>query len=349
MKTFKNLYPQICSFENLLLAVRKARRGKRYRTPTAKFHINLEKELPALQDALLNQTYLPGQYTEFYIYEPKKRMISAAPYRDRVAHHALCNIIEPLFESTFIYDSYANRMGKGTHKAIQRYQEFSRKNRYVLKCDIQKYFPSIDHKILKEEIRRKIACPQTLWLIDTIIDHSNLQEEVIAYFAGDDLFTPFQRRRGLPIGNLTSQFFANVYLNPFDHFVKETLRCKYYVRYVDDFVIFDNDKALLRQVKKELKNFLEGYRLNLHENKTRVYRSDEGICFLGHRVFPEFRLLKKENVKRFRNKLKKMQQAYAEGAMDLEDIRVSIQGWLGHASFSNTYRLRKKLFSRFIL
>jgi retron-type reverse transcriptase len=349
MKTFKNLYPQIGSFENLLLAARKARKGKRYKTPTAKFHINLEKELPTLQDALLNQTYHPGEYTEFYIYEPKKRMISAAPYRDRVVHHALCNVIEPIFENTFIYDSYANRRGKGTHKALQRYQEFSRKNRYVLKCDIQKYFPSIDHEILKDEIRRKIACPRTLWLIETIINFSNPQEEVIAYFEDDDLFTPFSRRRGLPIGNLTSQFFANVYLNRLDHFVKETLRCKYYVRYVDDFVIFDNDKAPLHRVRKETKNFLEGYRLKLHENKTRVYRTDEGLCFLGHRVFPEFKLLKKENVKRFRRKLKKMQQAYTEGAISVEGIRTSMQGWIGHASFSNTYRLRKKLFSQFVL
>ncbi len=145
MKTFKNLYGQICSFDNLLLAAKKAQKGKRYKNSVARFNIDLEKELVQLRRELIDQTYCPGKYHHFTVYESKKRLISAAPYRDRVVHHALCNIIEPLFDNTFIYDSYACRKGKGTHKAVERFTEFARKNRYVFKCDIRKYFTSTDH------------------------------------------------------------------------------------------------------------------------------------------------------------------------------------------------------------
>ena len=224
MKTYNRLFQQMCSFENLLNAAQKAQRGKRFQAEVARFNFHLEKELYHLQAELQTQTYRPGEYREFYIYEPKLRKISAAPYRDRVVHHALCNVIEPIFERTFIFDSYACRKDKGTHKAVDRFTEFSRKNTYVLKCDIRKYFPSIDHEILKTRFRRKIRDAQVLWLLDLIVDSSNPQEYVHEYFQGDDLLTSLNRRRGIPIGNLTSQFFANIYLNGFDHFVKEDLK-----------------------------------------------------------------------------------------------------------------------------
>ncbi len=182
--------------------------------------------------------------------EPKPRKISAAPYRDRVVHHALCNVIVPIFERTFIADSYANRLGFGTHRALKRFTQFARSSRYILQCDIRKYFPSIDHEILKRLLRRKIKCADTLWLIDTIIDNSNEQEPVIEYFPGDGLLTPIERRRGLPIGNLTSQFFANIYLNGLDHFVKEQLRASKYLRYVDDFALFADDRNFLSDVTR---------------------------------------------------------------------------------------------------
>ena len=189
MKTYNRLFEQICSFENLLNASRKAQRGKRFQDEVARFNFHLERELYRLQEELQTQTYRPGAYHEFYIYEPKLRKISAAPYRDRVVHHALCNVIEPIFDRTFIFDSYGCRKGKGTHKAVNRFTEFSRKNRYVLKCDIKKYFPSIDHEILKAMFRRKIRDVQTLWLMDLIVNSSNPQERVLEYFEGDDLLT----------------------------------------------------------------------------------------------------------------------------------------------------------------
>jgi retron-type reverse transcriptase len=233
VKTCNHLYDRIISFDNLLLAASKAQKGKRFKDSTALFNLDLEKELVRLHDELRTLRYRHGGYRDFSVFDPKRRLISAAPYRDRVVHHALCNIIEPIFETTFISDSYACRQGKGTHAAVDRYTEFARKNTFVLKCDIRKYFQSIDHAILLERIERRISCIRTLWLIRKVIG-SRTDETCAFYFDGDDLFTPLERRRGIPIGNLTSQFFANVYLDGFDHYVKEVLRCKYYIRYADD-------------------------------------------------------------------------------------------------------------------
>ena len=250
MKRHGNLWPRMISFRNLLLASHKAKRGKRFRPSVAEFEFRLEPELLRLQEELRDKTYRPGNYRSFYIYEPKKRLISAAPYRDRIVHHALTGILEPIFEPTFIYDSYACRRGKGTHAAVDRCQQFARQFRYVLKADIRKFFPSMDHEILKERIARKIKDPGVLWLAALLIDHSNPQEPVFDWFAGDDLFTPSERRRGTPIGNQTSQFFANVYLDPLDHFVKERLGIKGYVRYVDDFLLFSDDRRQLAEARE---------------------------------------------------------------------------------------------------
>lgn len=219
MKRAGNLYNSIVSFESLLAASRKARRGKRFKASTARFEYNLERNIAKKLQA---QTWRPGKYREFYIYELKPRKISAAPYEDRVVQHALCSIIEPIFDGTFIHDNYACRKGKGTHKAVDRFTYYARRFKYVLKFDIARYFPSIDHEILKEKIRRKIKCAGTLWLIDLIIDSSNPQGGGLFYYHGDDLFTPLERRKGIPIGNLTSQIFALVYLNEIDHFIRRT-------------------------------------------------------------------------------------------------------------------------------
>ena len=241
MKRHGNLWEQVISFEALLRAADTARRGKRFRPTVAAFHFDQERELWRLHEELSTKTYRPGAYRTFVICEPKPRQISAAPYRDRVVHHALVKVLEPLYERSFIADSYACRKGKGTHAGVDRCQQFARRFRYVLKADVQKFFPSLDHEILKGLVVRKIKDKDVLWLVGQIIDHSNPQEEVVNYFPGDDLFTPSERRRGIPIGNQTSQFFANVYLDPLDHFVKDRLRIKGYVRYVDDFLLFADD------------------------------------------------------------------------------------------------------------
>ena len=204
----RDLFERLTSWENLLRAARQARRGKRRQPEVAAFELERERELLRIQDELRSGTYRPGRYRGFWVREPKRRLISAAPYRDRVVHHALVNLIGPLFERNFVTDSYANQIGKGTLRAVNRYQHFAQRYRYVMQFDIVKFFPSLDHAVLKEQLRSRIRDERVLWLCDTIIDASNPQEWVCDYFAGDDLFTPMQRRRGLPIGNLTSQFWA---------------------------------------------------------------------------------------------------------------------------------------------
>jgi len=333
----------IAGLPNLLLAAEKAAKGKRDKTSTAQFLVGLESELFRLHDELLRHTWRPGGYRTFKIYDPKERTISAAPFADRVVHHALCNVIEPVFEKTFIHDSYANRKGKGTHKAIERYQQFARRFPFVLKCDIRKFFPSLDHTVLKQELHRCLHDPGTRRLCDTILDGSNPQEEHIAYFPGDDLFAPYTRRRGLPIGNLTSQFWANVYLNRFDHFVKESLRVKGYIRYVDDFVLFADTKAQLHTWKSEVERFLAGLRLLLHPAKTRIYRVDDGVPFLGFRVWPYHRFVQKPKTRRYRRFLKGKIRKYLAGEILPDNLEAAINAWCGHIRFGQSRRAEKRV------
>ena len=265
-----------------------------------------------------------------------------------MVHHALCNIIEPIFEKTFIYDSYANRKRKGTHKALDRFVKYYRSSEYVLKCDIVKYFPSIDHEILKTLIRKKIKCKDTLQLIDLIIDNSNPQTPINEYFEGDDLFTPFERKRGLPIGNLTSQFFANIYLNEFDHFIKDELGIKKYVRYVDDFAIFLDDNIKLNKLRMKIENKLSEYRLNIHKIKSRITDVIYGEDFLGFRIYPEKIRVKSGNLKRARKRMKILQYNYKNGIVSLAEITQSIQSWIAHLKYGDTYRLREEIFKNLV-
>lgn len=344
MKRHGHLWQQVVSFEALLRAAENARRGKRFRPAVAAFHFDLERELWQLHAELSTRTYRPGAYRSFFIHEPKKRQISAAPYRDRVVHHALTGVLEPIFERSFIADSYACRRGKGTHAGVRRCQEFARRFRYVLKADVQKFFPSLDHEICKELVARKVKDPDVLWLVNRVIDHSNPQEEVLNYFPGDDLFTPAERRRGIPIGNQTSQFFANVYLDPLDHFVKDRLGMKGYVRYVDDFLVFADDKGQLAAVRDEIEACLVPLRLRLHPAKTVIFPVRDGIRFLGYRVFPTHRLLPKENVRRFRRRVRAMQADHAAGRLPWAAVVQRLTSWDGHARQANTYRLRGRLY-----
>jgi len=347
MRRVKFLFGRVVNFENLLLAAEKAQRGKRFHPPVLRFNYNLEQGLIRLEEELRAHSYHPGPYHSFELVERKRRQISAAPYRDRVVHHALCNVIEPIFERSFIYHSYANRVGKGTHGAVDRYTYFARRYRYVLKCDISKYFPSIDHEILFRLIARKIGDPGVLWLVKTIIDASNLQQPVYEYFDGDDLFTPYERRRGLPLGNQTSQFFANVYLDPLDHFVKDKLRCKGYIRYVDDFVLFSNSKETLRQWFAQMGVFLGSLRLKLHPLKCHIWPVEHGVDFLGYRVYRDHRFLRRDNPVRCRQRLRLYQKQYSAGVLTLAELTQRVRSWIGHAIHADTYRLRSRLLSQF--
>jgi len=348
MKRHGHLFPQIVTFDNLLDATHQAQQGKRYRKNVLAFNYNLEGELLQLQTELESKTFCPGPYKTFEIKEPKTRLISAAPYRDRVVHHALCHIIVPIFERTFIRDSYANRIHFGTHRALRRFTQFARSNRYVLQCDIQKYFPSIDHAILKSLIRRKIKCRDTLWLIDTIIDHSNQQEWVNTYFPGDDLFSPQQRRHGLPIGNLTSQFFANVYLNGLDHFIKEQLKIAYYVRYVDDFALFSDNYARLKEARKAIESYLVGLRLRIHPIKSQLFKTQHGANFLGFRILPDRIRVRTENLRRAKRRLRQLQIDFAAGKISTREVMQSIRSWVAHLEHGDTWELRKQVFASLV-
>ncbi len=228
---------------------------------------------------------------------------------------------------------------------MKRFTYFARNSRYVLQCDIRKYFPSIDHIILKQLLPRKIKCSDTLWLIETIIDNSNEQEAVIEYFPGDDLLTPVTRRRGLPIGNLTSQFFANIYLNGFDHFVKEQLRAKKYLRYVDDFALFSDDWDFLANARLAIENYLAQLRLQVHPIKSQLFATKIGATFLGFRVFSDRIRVRSSNLHLARRRLRRLQSDYARGIISREKVNQSIQSWFAHLEHGATWRLRQQIFT----
>lgn len=336
MKTYKNLYPEICSFANIHRAYLKARQGKRYKNDVLKFSAQLEDNLIGIHNHLLWKSYRPSPYRYFTIHEPKERLIAALPFVDRVAQHALCNIIEPIHDRSMISDSYACRIGKGVQAGVNRTTQFLRDthNRwgkvYCLKADVRKFFPSIDHATLKRIVRRRISCPDTLSLIDVIIDSP-----------GDNT--------GLPIGSLTSQIWANVYLDQLDHFIKERLRVQYYVRYMDDFIILCDDKDALRRILQDVTGYIEN-QLHLKLNKkTQIFPlATRNIDFLGYRMWPTHRLLRKNNVKQTRRKFTKFSRLYGQREMNLSDIHPSIMSWLGHANHANTYHLRSKMLSALI-
>jgi hypothetical protein len=262
-----------------------------------------------------------------------------------VVHHALCNLIAPIFERSFIADSYANRVGKGTHRALDRCQQFARRYPYVLQCDVRQFFPAIDHAILRGILARKLADPAVMWLVDRVLDSGVgvlNQEYDMVWFPGDGLFAPL-RPRGLPIGNLTSQFWANCMLNPFDHFVKRELRCKGYLRYVDDFLLFADDKATLWAWREAVVERLAGFRLAIHEERAHPRPVTEGIPFLGFTVFPTHRRLKRRRGIAYRRRFRRLLAAYAAGEVPLERVTASVQGWVNHASHGDTWGLRRAI------
>ena len=344
------MYAQLTSWDNLLLAYRKAAKGKRGKGNVARFEHRLEDNLLALQAALRDRSYRPGGYVSFTIHEPKQRIISAAPFRDRVVHHALCNMIEPIFERSFIGDSYANRAGKGTHRALDRCQHFARRFAYVLQCDVRQFFPSVDHAILCRVLARKLEDPAVLWLVNRILESG---EGVLSaaydmvWFPGDDLLAAL-RPRGLPIGNLTSQFWANCYLNPFDHFVKQELGCRGYVRYVDDMLLFAGDKKTLWAWKQAAEARLARYRLVIHP-AAQPRPVAEGIPFLGFNVFPQRRRLKRRKGITFRRRFRRLVRDYANGIISLQQLTASVQGWVNHARYGNTAGLRKAVLTRVVI
>ena len=314
------------------------------------FSKNKTNNLLQLKKELENFTYRPSPLKRFIIRDPKIRTIHASVFRDRIVYHAICNIIDPIFEKIFIHDSYASRKDKGTLKAIIRFDEFKRKiskngklvknaknnniaQGYVLKADIRHYFQSVDHEILLNIIKEKIKDENVIWLIKQILN--NFDAEV--------------KGKGMPLGNLTSQFFANVYLNKFDYFVKYELKAKYYIRYVDDFVILHNNKEILEEYKNKINNYLKSLKLELHPGKSKIISLRNGIIFLGYRIFYHYKLLKKNNIRKFEREFNENLNLYKEGILTYNDLVNSMQGWFGYSIHANTYKLRKRIMKKLML
>lgn len=338
-KTYNNLYSKIYDFDNLYNAYLRARKNKRYRQDVIIFSANLEENLISLQNELIWKTYRTGKYRIFKIFEPKEREVAALPFRDRVVQHALISIVEPVWEKRFIHDSYACRPGKGTHAGADRAQYFLRKIKrehgkvHALKADIAKYFASIDHGILQSLIRKRIVCCDTLRLIDEILASTTNKEDA-----------PHQ---GIPIGNLTSQLWANAYLHELDEFVKYQLKERFYLRYMDDFVIVHESKQHLQDVRKIIEAFLHD-KLRLKTNaKTQVFPvsglKGRALDFLGYRIWTTHRKLRKDCVKRMKRNLNRLQRLYRQGRISAERITASITSWVGHSKQANTYNLRKSI------
>lgn len=329
MKRVGGLFERVTGFDNLLLAQRLAAKGKRERTSVARFEFHLERELFELQDELMTGSYRPGEFFTFEVRDPKRRAICAAPFRDRVVHHALCHVLEPHFERRAIADSYACRVGKGTHAAIARAQQFARIYPYFLKCDVRKFFASVDHGVLLGLLERSFKERPLLDLLARIIDHSPP-----ASAPG----------KGLPIGNLTSQHFANLYLGELDHFAKENLRVKGYLRYMDDFLLFADDKVDLHLWLAELRRYMATrLKLALKEEATLLAPVSAGIPFLGSRVFSGMIRLDQRSRRRFFRKVAGLEKAHAAGMLTEDDLACRIASLYAHVAKADTLCLRRKL------
>ena len=312
------LYARIYDFENLYQAANLAAKGKRYKPAVLRFfHQNLDEHLIEIQNELIWKTYKLGDFYNFEVYEPKRRQISALPFKDRVVQIALCNIIEPFFDQRFIYDTYACRVGKGSVSAASRLSYFLQKpdaTKY-LKCDIHKYFHSVNIDRLEEIIQtRYIKDPEVMWLIDTILRHDYHED-------------------GIKIGNRLSQLVANAYLAEVDFYLKVKRQIPYYIRYMDDFVILGNSKLKLQKIKNEVEVFLEKHLLLKLNDKTKIDNCKNGIDFVGYKVFPKNKIIKKSSM----NRTLAVYRAWRKGKIDDERFLASIGSRIGHATGTASY------------
>lgn len=347
-RTKRHLWDEFSSIEALHRAWRLARRGKRRTAAAATFELAAESHLLDLQDELASGTYRHQPYQTFVLTEHgKRRLISAADFRDRIVHHALYAVLAPIWEARFHGHSYACRVGKGTHRAVDRCQELAQRYRYLLQCDVQQFFPAMDHAILRQTLRRHVGDQRLLQVIDHIIASGDgvLSSAYTPHlFAGDDLFA-LGRPRGLPIGNLTSQFWANVYLHPLDLFVAQTLRCRGYVRYCDDFLLFGDDKAALHAWRMQIIAFLATQRLTIHEARAQVYPTVHGIPWLGWVVYPTHRWLKRRCGIAFGRRYRALVRRYQRQQLSLEELTNRVRGWVAHVSHGQTIGLRRAMFT----
>lgn len=354
MKKIRNLYEQIYDFENLYQAYLSARSCKRYREQVLAFTANLEENLIQLQNELIFQTYKVGRYHEFYVYEPKKRLIMALPFRDRVVQWAIYRVVNPVFARSYIADSYACIPGRGSHAAVQRLQYWLRlagnrpEKYYFLKMDVSKFFYRVSHEVILEILSRKISDERLMWLFRSIIESENTAFGLpLGYI--DVGAAPRLYDVGMPIGNLTSQMMANIYLNEVDQFCKRRLRIHCYMRYMDDMLILSDSKEKLHHYKELVERLLnDRLRLNLN-NKTAIRPVTLGIDFCGFKVWADHIKLRKSTALKMKRHLKYVKGQYSKGLLPLEKANETLISYMGLMRHCNSYRLRCKIADDFVL
>ena len=324
VKRYKNLWKDVITEENIALAYKKAIKGKRNYSSVKRFEQDIEGNLKRVRDSLVNQTYKTSPYNQRTIYEPKERIIYVLSLNpDRIVHHALMNILIPIFTKMFIKNTFACIKDRGLHKGSILTTKYVKKYKYCLKCDIRKFYPSINHDILYQMCERKFKEKEILWLL----------HEIIYSIEGET---------NVPIGNLPSQWFGNFYMTPFDRFVTEKLKIKAYLRYCDDFCLFSNDKNELNQAKQQIEIYLRDV-LKLKMSKCDLFRTTQGVDFLGYRHFKNYKLLRKRTAKRVKKRLPVILRKYKEGKITQEKFRSCIESAYGWVKWANTYNFQLKL------
>lgn len=345
MKIYRNLFNKITDPETLFLAWREFKSGKNSKLDVISFEQNLEQNIFRLARDLHSKKYRHGGYEDFYISDPKLRHIYKASVLDRILHHSITSVLAPIFDKTFISNSFSCRVGKGTHKGVDTLRDMIRKESrndtracYILKCDVQKFFDSIDHRILLSLLSKTIKDEETLWLLNILVE---------SYVSSkSDLFY----KKGVPIGNLTSQLFANIYMNEFDQFMKHKLKVKYYARYTDDFVIVSNDKVYLENLIIQISSYLSSnLSLNLHPNKVEIISYTKGVDFLGYVLFPRHTLLRKRTKKRILRNFNNKVLLCREGKIEKVKVEATLNSYLGVLSHSDGYKFSENLKNNFWL
>src|SRR3989338_4391988 len=355
MKVFHDIYDNLITPENLLIAWKEFKKGKIKKKDVLEFERNLEDNIFRLYDELKNKTYRHRPYQTFHIYDPKYRIINKATVRDRLVHHLIFNQLYPIFNPTFIYHSYASRLDKGTHLGVQNLTKDLRKvsknyteSAYALKCDVQKFFHSVSHQKLLQIIENKIKDNHFLWLMHEIIESFKaMPAELI------ERERERERERehdcGIPIGNLTSQIFANIYLNELDQFIKQKLKIKHYFRYADDFIIAHHNEKYLKSLIPQIENFLnKELLLKLHPHKIEVRKLRQGIDFLGYVILPHHIVLRTKTKRRIRSKLSQKQISYLNGSIDYPSLYQGTQSYLGILSHCDAHDLSNDIKNNFL-
>ena len=324
MKRYGNLYHKIYDLDNIRMAHKNAKKGKAHYSEVKMVENNLEKYFIKIHNMLKNKTFYNSKYDVFTRNDKgKEREIFKLPYfPDRIIHHCIMNILEPIWMKTLITDTYSSLKNRGIHKGVKRVKKAlqdKRNTKYCLKMDIRKFYPSINHNILKQIIRKKIKDKDLLWLLDKIIDSAN----------------------GVPIGNYLSQYFGNLYLSTFDHWLKEQKKCKYMFRYCDDIVILHSDKIYLSQLRKEITRYLDSNSKLKLKNNWQIFPTNiRGIDFLGYRFFHNYTLMRKNIAKRFKQKIKFIKKNYY--TLSPVNVLSSIMSYCGWMKFANCHDLQKK-------